>query len=517
MSERLKKVFCIPKGLYVVGSPVIIEQSILYKDTVSGDIVFQGKYENVSSKRIKACKIKIDAFELDGQQIQGIEEYSYLDINVVPGTFFGVKTPIIMPNNNTRKINVVVTRIVFEDDTNWTYDNKSSWQELSDRISLKAYFNDSEVVEQFYIENSSEMKFFPFNEMGIFRCSCGGNSLLEYNRCLRCRNTIECIEKSIDKEKLRDNYNTRVEEEAVKNRYRQEKKEKLIKKIKRIVAVFTTVLMLLISIGALIYHFNKYEIDAYFTYKKAISQLNNEEYEDACNSFAELDDYRDSKSKYIEAMYCRGVELYESEDYDLAKTCFEQTAKYKDSEEKIKDCEYKEAELLYESEDYLEAYKLFSNLKDYNNSQKCALDCQYAYILNHYDYSDTYTKSFISNLMNNDYPEADLLFDDLTSLRLDITAINSDEMSTHDLDSVSNDGSIYFHFNITAGKEDTSYKLKVKITLPGHNPDISYIDARLDEEWYVWYELNGDVSGKATIYIYDENENCLDCDNVQIY
>lgn len=517
MSERLKKVFCIPKGLYVVGSPVIIEQSILYKDTVSGDIVFQGKYENVSSKRIKACKIKIDAFELDGQPTQGIEEYSYLDINAVSGAFFGVKTPVIMPNNNTRKINVTITKIIFDDDTNWIYDNETPWQELSNRISLKEYFRDTQVEEQFYLENSNEMKYYPFKEMGVFRCSCGGNSLLECNKCLRCKNSIEDIEKSIDKVKLRDNYNARVEEETIKARNRKENKEKLIKKLKRIVVVFVAVLVVALSIGGLIYHFNKESIDNYFSYIEGLRQLSNGEYEEAEDTFEKLGDYKDSSDKWKEAIYYKGNELYEAEDYSGAILCFKRINEYEDSSEKITDCKYEMAEAARIDEDYITAYKIFSDLENYKDSDEKALDCAYDYILDHYDMRNAYTKIYIKKLIQANYPEAQSLYEDLMRLRVEITAINDNEYSSEDKYSVSNDGSVYFHFEITSGEEDKNYKLKVEITLPGCDPDISYIDAKLDEEWYVWYDLHGDISGNASIYIYDENENWLDCDNVQIY
>ena len=93
MSDRYQEVFRMPSRLHLYGSPVLIETGVLQKDNQQNRILAQIKFRNITDRYIIACKVSIKAYEINGTELEGIDSFSYLDINVNPGNVFGAKTP----------------------------------------------------------------------------------------------------------------------------------------------------------------------------------------------------------------------------------------------------------------------------------------------------------------------------------------------------------------------------------------------------------------------------------------
>ena len=88
------------------------------------------------------------------------------------------------------------------------------------------------MFEQFQLETSSQSKFVPKEEMGLFLCSCGNIST--HSTCPKCHCLFQDLILALDKNKLRENADIRLEKQAFIDREnkKQEEKELLEKKIK---------------------------------------------------------------------------------------------------------------------------------------------------------------------------------------------------------------------------------------------------------------------------------------------
>ena len=88
---RYENVSRLPNNLYTQDSPLLIAAGALLKDNQTGNILAQIKFRSLSNKEIKAIKVHIKAFDVSGVEVQGVEEYQYLDLSVSRNEEFGQK------------------------------------------------------------------------------------------------------------------------------------------------------------------------------------------------------------------------------------------------------------------------------------------------------------------------------------------------------------------------------------------------------------------------------------------
>ena len=167
MSNRLQVLYRLQSKLYIEGSPVFIEAGVLLKDTKTNRITVQIKLCNLDSKKIIACKISIKAFELNGNEVEGIPSYPYLDICVKQGQTFGSLVPIFIPDVSARKFSVSVIEVIFDDETVWSY-APCDWEPILDQVTIVEYFADPELKKQYELEVGADGKYVPVIRDSLF-------------------------------------------------------------------------------------------------------------------------------------------------------------------------------------------------------------------------------------------------------------------------------------------------------------------------------------------------------------
>lgn len=107
-------------------------------------------------------------------------------------------------------------------------------------------------------------------------------------------------------------------------------------------------------------------------YKYAVSLLEADRYDEAITAFAQLDTYKDSARKVLEAKYEKAAALLEAEQYDDAIALFTALGDYSDSAQQRIHAEnardYAAALVLLDEENYDGAYAAFLALGDYADS-----------------------------------------------------------------------------------------------------------------------------------------------------
>ena len=370
MPERYNMVFRLPPRLYLEGSPVIIEAGAIQKDTQTNKLLVQLKFRNISSKTMIACKVKINAYSVSGDQLEGVESFSYLDLNVYAGEEFGTKTPIYLPNYETRKITVFVTQIVFSDNSVWDSDG-GEWVQIDEPVKIERKLLEEELIKQYKIEAGNLSDYYPEIKNGLFYCTCGSVNAETAERCYYCKKSYAELVELLDEEYLIDKCNERLEQERTKlenariaeRRALEQRRERAIaiKKVMKIVAIAVAVLVVVATIIA--YFVNKNN-----DYKRADKLYDSGNYLKAESDFESLGNFRDSDTRVLQCRYMLGDEAYDNGDYSGAEEYFSSLGDYSDSVNRVLQCRYSIGIEAYEEGDYSGALEIFEALGDYDNS-----------------------------------------------------------------------------------------------------------------------------------------------------
>lgn len=210
MGERFEQLFQLPRDYYIEGSPVIILAGSLLKDTVSGNVVAQLKYQSVSEKPIKAMKIDITALDVTAKVLPEKVEYQYLDLNIKNGQEFGSNKAIMMPENVTRSFKINNITVIFNDGEQWFCDEAFTALEFS--RNLETTLNSDEVVKQYQLSTNRQAKYIPIEDKGLWYCPCGVWNKVDH--CAKCLLGKEKAFNSFNVESLKSAMDIRLAEEA---------------------------------------------------------------------------------------------------------------------------------------------------------------------------------------------------------------------------------------------------------------------------------------------------------------
>ena len=262
MSERFQKLYTIKPNLYSEGCPVIIKAGALHKDIESGAIIAQVKMLNIGEKSITSCKVSVRAYENNGDEVEGVKVFSYLDINVGIGSEFGSKVPIFIPDRTARSFSVDIREIVFTDGTVQRFDN-SEWKTLPIQTTIQEYFhNNNELIEQYDEETKGSGKFLPEKKNGLFLCTCGAVNLDSSEKCYVCGNSYDMLRQYLDIDYLSIKIQTKKaseEQRAQISRKRQEKnKQNLIAALQIMVPVLNAIALIITLIAQPTFAYGNY-------------------------------------------------------------------------------------------------------------------------------------------------------------------------------------------------------------------------------------------------------------------
>lgn len=96
MEKRYTRLYSINGPLYSNGSPVLISAGALLNDHVTGKVLSQLKFRNISLKKIKALKIEVTPKDTVGRNLGDSVVYQYLDLHIKRDEEFGQKEAIYL-------------------------------------------------------------------------------------------------------------------------------------------------------------------------------------------------------------------------------------------------------------------------------------------------------------------------------------------------------------------------------------------------------------------------------------
>lgn len=245
MSERYSKLFSLPENLYTTGAPVVIAAGALLKDNQSGNVLAQLKLQNINSQTIKAATVQIFPMDTAGDAIDESITYQYLDLNAGRDTFFGQKAAIPLPNAVTRSFSVVVTEVIFLDNTKWIADGKE-WRPLKKPASIG--WGDPELVKQFHCDYGEHSNNMLLEDDDLWICVCGSINRSGETCCHRCRQTLDSL-RAFNIENLRKRKDERLAlEAAAAEKRRSEEKQRNLRIAKTAPIVLVAIAVLCVAI-----------------------------------------------------------------------------------------------------------------------------------------------------------------------------------------------------------------------------------------------------------------------------
>lgn len=396
MSERYSKLFSLQENLYSEGSPVVIAAGALLKDNETGKVLAQLKLRSISPKTIKAATVSILPYDVAGNPLGNIVEYQYLDIKAARDSEFGQKTPVILPNAIIRAYSVIVSEVIFDDNTIW-HDDGHVWEPLPKQQMLAETFNDKELVKQYRLELGVKSEYVFQEENDLWMCSCGSVNHYGEEVCHNCGTRFDAL-KSFDLNTLKANCELRLDEEKRQVEIAAAKAKAATKKAGKIAAVCAAVAVVIIAAVLLATKV----IIPNGKYNNAVASMNAGQYEEAIAVFEDLGTYKDSTTHLKFCNYNYAVTLMNAEQYEEAIIIFESLGGYENCAELLQT-----AQELFKNE---EAYNTAISLLAVGNDREA-----YEHFVALGDYKDaaSYASNFISVPVKIELKEAiyELFFD----------------------------------------------------------------------------------------------------------
>lgn len=273
MAERFTRLFQLGNDLYSEGSPVIIRAGALLNDTVTGSMIAQIKYQNISEKKIVATKVHLCAYDAMGAALGERVEYSYLNLNVPSGAYWGGDKAVILPDKVTNSFEITGISVTFSDGTSWKSESVNTYSSIPASPLLVDELHDMALVEQYSLETTPKAKFVPMEYGSLWRCACG--CINQGAVCTGCNTDKTAAFEKLGIPLLSENMAERLEIEARQKAEIQEKERKRMKNT----AIILTMMAVMAGVGS-IYGFwiRPNVIEPARKYKEALALYQDGEY-----------------------------------------------------------------------------------------------------------------------------------------------------------------------------------------------------------------------------------------------
>lgn len=201
---------------FIQGSiPVLLEKTLISKDT-SGKVYANCSFRPLTKKQIQAMQVDVACSDIWRERVDSVEGFQYLDLRTTRDISFGEEVRIPLPDPNTRVIDVVVKKIMFEDGTLLKQEGQpvkhATPVPLSESLG-------KELFEEYKTQTYSNARFVPVSYGPIWVCTCGALNLDEEGDCHVCGDSLASLTSRLDEKRLQESVNE-------KKRIQREKEER---------------------------------------------------------------------------------------------------------------------------------------------------------------------------------------------------------------------------------------------------------------------------------------------------
>lgn len=305
MGNRFETLYKFKNNLYKDDSPIIISAGFLLKDSKTESIITQIKFQSVAKKTIQAVKVSINAYDVSGKKITGVDEYQYLDLNIKNGDYFGENKAIIMPDRVTRSIKIEKIIVIYSDGVDCEILGNDLF-EIGDFNRLESNFKNPELIKQYQIDTSTNGIFIPKEIGNLWFCTCG--TINSEDTCTTCKSNKKDIFSAYNSVLLEEHLAVRLAKEQ-EERKKQIELEEISKKqkaqeeaIRKKKIIICSIVGCILVIAIIVFS----SINALVQRKSAItdidSLLTEHQYEHAFDIINKSNLSKDKKETYIKTL-----------------------------------------------------------------------------------------------------------------------------------------------------------------------------------------------------------------------
>lgn len=115
-NNRFKTLTKLNIDYYEENTPVEIDKGVILLDTVSNQVLLQLKFRNISQYNINFIEIEVECFDSTGDKVSedNVVIHAYQDFLATPHGLFGDRQAIKLPSLNSRKVNINLKRVMFD-------------------------------------------------------------------------------------------------------------------------------------------------------------------------------------------------------------------------------------------------------------------------------------------------------------------------------------------------------------------------------------------------------------------
>ena len=373
MAERYSRLYTLPENLYAEGAPLVIAAGALLKDNQTGKVLAQLKYRSISSRPIRAIKVRITGYDM-AKTVVCREEHQYLDLEIGRDEYWGSKEAVYLPDRSVRSYSAAVLAVYYSDGGSYVSDSQC-WEPLQEQAGLDTRLWDKELAKQYRIDTTPKSAFVPMRQKDLWLCACGEINR-DGERCHVCGQELDTLIANLDVDVLREEKTERLRREEEHASAVDAVRDAHAKKAKK-VALIAAPIAVIAAAAIVISVISSRNASAY---EEALALLEAGRYNEADVAFTKLGNYKDSAEKAEEAAgkgqestaYTKACKLLDAGSYDEAHEAFVALGDYEDSAEKALEALYLKAGELLESGSYDEAQALYTELGDYCDSAELA-------------------------------------------------------------------------------------------------------------------------------------------------
>lgn len=192
MRERYETIFRLEQGLYTASSPLAVTAGALMRDGLSGNLLCQLRFLNLSSRTVKAIQVELELLDGENQPLGKPLEHRFTDLMLKRDEEYGQRSAIVVPEKETRGFRVRVTEAAFLDGGGWR-SKPGPWEKLKKPKTLEEAYEDEGLAEQFRVRYGADCRYAPMEDGELWLCTCGSYNRAEESRCHRCRRSLHAL------------------------------------------------------------------------------------------------------------------------------------------------------------------------------------------------------------------------------------------------------------------------------------------------------------------------------------
>ena len=179
-------------ALWMPDLPILVTKSDIVKQSSdSSELSLSIAFQNLAGQPINAVIFNVRCLNILNQELQSPENQFIQDLVLEPGAVWESPLSIPLPNNDTRKIELIIHKVVMADGSIWSNDENTVLTPVQDptpmTLPVELHAQLQRIKKQFFESSGKEavpFLYVPSKSEGYWRCSCGQINLS--SACLKC-------------------------------------------------------------------------------------------------------------------------------------------------------------------------------------------------------------------------------------------------------------------------------------------------------------------------------------------